>query len=767
MKRERLIPLVLAGVLLAVSACSSDGSTTEPTDTTRSTTATPTTSPGGATTTTPASGRPQSFASRLEFFGDCPALLSYMQTEAAARVTAWGLGGGPVFYGEDRVMVEEMAEADTATAAPDAGAPGGGEFSGTNTQEVGVDEGDIVETDGRFVYVANSDGLRIVSVTGAEVVAEPELPQGAHQLLLDGQRLLVVTSSWSGSPDTIVSLYDVADPTNPGLLRRSHLEGSVVATRSIDGVARLVISSTFDQRLPFVQPNQFGLDEESALARNQEIIAGSNVEDWLPRWFDEAGDGSFGPMQPAVPCENVAAPGEFAGLGLTWIGSIDVQAEGTPVGSAGIVSTGDTVYASTDNLYIATQNWDWQWGGPVPLPVPVEEGAAVEEGVEVEATPEPIVPPDSAPEPTVTAPPETTVPDTTVPDTTVPETTVSETTVSETTVSETTLPPETTTTEAPTTTVPDDDSGAPPTLIHQFRLDDGTAATYVASGEVQGRLLNQFAMSEYNGDLRVATTTDNWGNFGDQSESTVYVMRPNGTDLEVISSISGLGKGEQIYSVRFIDDVGYVVTFRQIDPLYVIDLSDPANPVLDGELKIPGYSAYLHPVGDGLLLGVGQDATDEGRTTGTQLSLFDVSDPADPQRISTLPIGGQSEVEWDHKAFLFWEPDGTIVLPVSPGWGNCGPGVDCLADGITGSGGGAVVAELNGRDLVARGTISHGDPDKQGCWNPLQRSIAIGDELVTVGLDQMKFSDRQTLAARDSVSWGDPEQYGCYWYWEC
>ena len=754
MKRERLLPLMFAGVLLAVSACSSDGSTTEPTDTTRSTTATPTTSPGAATSTVPASGRPQGFAARLEFFGDCPALLSYMQTEAAERVTPWGLGGGMFYPGDGRVMVDEMAEADTAaTAAPDAGLPATGSYSGTNTQEVGVDEGDIVETDGRFVYVANTDGLRIVSVADAEVVAEPELPQGSHQLLLDGQRLLVVTSSWSGSPDTIASLYDVADPTNPSLLRRSHLEGNVVATRSIDGVARLVISTTFDQRLPFVQPNQFGLDEESALARNQEIIAESSVEDWLPRWFDEAGDGSFGPMQAAVPCEDVAAPGEFAGLGLTWIGSIDVQAEGTPVGSAGVVSTGDTVYASTDNLYIATQNWDWQWGGPVPLPMPVEEGLAVEEGatvdegVTVEATPEPVGPPDSAPEPTVTAPTETTL----APETTLPETT---------------LPAETTTTAVPTTTVPDDDSGAPPTLIHQFRLDDGTAATYVASGEVQGRLLNQFAMSEYNGDLRVATTTDNWGNFGDQSVSTVYVMRPNGTDLEVISSISGLGKGEQIHSVRFIDDVGYVVTFRQIDPLYVLDLSDPASPVLDGELKIPGYSAYLHPVGDGLLLGVGQDATDEGRTTGTQLSLFDVSDPTNPQRISTLPIGGQSEVEWDHKAFLFWEPDGTIVLPVSPGWGNCGPGVDCLADGITGSGGGAVVAELNGRELVARGTISHGDPDKQGCWNPLQRSIAIGDELVTVGLDQMKFSDRLTLAARDSVSWGDPEQYGCYWYWE-
>jgi len=708
MMRERLIPLALATtVLLVAASCTStesdstsSGPATSPTETrstgTRST-GTRSTDPDGTVVAPPTRPGPQGFTSaNLEFFGDCDALLGYMQTAASEGVTAWGLGGGGIYYGDKRMVNEgEMAATDDAASAPDsAPAPGGGvqgqDFSGTNVQEVGVDEGDIVETDGTYVYVANSDGVRIVSVADAEVVAEPELPEGAHQMLLDDDRLVVVTSSWGGSPDTIVSLFDVADPTNPSLLRRPHLEGGVVATRSVDGVARLVITTSFDQRLPFVQPDQFGLDEDSALARNQEIISESTVDDWLPRWFDEDADGGFGPMTQVLPCESVAAPADFAGLGLTWIGSIDVNSDGTPIGSAGIVSTGDTVYASTNNLYVATQNWNWQWGGPVPL--------------DDEATS-----PDSA---------------------------------------------------------PDEDPGPPPTSIHQFRLDGGTAATYVASGMVEGRLLNQFAMSEYNGDLRVATTTDDWGRFGDQSESTVFVLRPDGDELQQISSIGGLGKDEQIYAVRFIDAVAYVVTFRQIDPLYVIDLSDPANPVEAGELKIPGYSAYLHPVGDGLLLGVGQDATDEGRTTGTQLSLFDVSDPANPQRISTLAIGGYSEVEWDHKAFLFWPADGTIVLPVSPGWNACGNDDDCLAEDIVGASGGAVVAELDGRELVARGVISHSSLNRSSCWNPLQRSIAIGDELVTVGLDQMKFSDRQSLEPRDSVAWGDPDQYGCYWYYD-
>ena len=696
---ERFIPLALATTALVVaSACTSTES--DSTSSTVSTTPTETrsTEPGVTTVAPSPPPGPQGFSSaNLEFFGDCNALLGYMQTAASERVTAWGLGGGGSYSGDGRMMNEgEMSATDDAAGGAPDGAPAPDvavqdqDFSGTNVQEVGVDEGDIVETDGTYVYVANNDGVRIVSVADADVVAEPELPEGSHQMLLDGDRLVVVTSSWGGSPDTIVSLFDVADPTNPTLLRRSHLEGGVVATRSVEGVARLVITTSFDQRLPFVQPDQFGLDEDSALARNKEIISESTVDDWLPRWFDEDVNGGFGSMAHVLPCESVAAPAEFAGLGLTWIGSIDVNGDGTPVGSAGIVSTGDTVYASTDNLYVATQNWDWQSGGVVPL--------------------------DD----------ETTTPD----------------------------------------SAPDEDPGPPPTLIHQFRLDEGTAATYVASGMVEGRLLNQFAMSEYNGDLRVATTTDDGGGFGDQSESTVFVLRPKGDELRQISSVGGLGKDEQIYAVRFIGDLAYVVTFRQIDPLYVIDLSDPTNPVEAGELKIPGYSAYLHPVGDGLLLGVGQDATDEGRTTGTQLSLFDVSDPANPQRISTLAIGGYSEVEWDHKAFLFWPADGTIVLPVSPGWNDCGNDDDCLAKDLVGASGGAVVAELDGRELVARGVISHSSRNRSTCWNPLQRSIAIGDELVTIGLDQMKFSDRQSLEPRDSVTWGDPDQYGCSWYYD-
>jgi uncharacterized secreted protein with C-terminal beta-propeller domain len=143
----------------------------------------------------------------------------------------------------------------------------------------------------------------------------------------------------------------------------------------------------------------------------------------------------------------------------------------------------------------------------------------------------------------------------------------------------------------------------------------------------------------------------------------VTVLR--GANLNRVGQVDGLGHGQRIYSVRFAGDVGYVVTFRQVDPLYVIDLSDPAAPRVKGELELLGYSAYLHPVGAGRLLGVGQDATPQGRLKGAQVSLFDVSDPSAPRLLDQQPLGGSSQVEYDPHAFLWWAPKKLALLPLT------------------------------------------------------------------------------------------------------
>jgi uncharacterized secreted protein with C-terminal beta-propeller domain len=152
--------------------------------------------------------------------------------------------------------------------------------------------------------------------------------------------------------------------------------------------------------------------------------------------------------------------------------------------------------------------------------------------------------------------------------------------------------------------------------VHKFSLASAEQASYVASGEVRGRIRSQWSLSEHEGDLRLATT-DQQGWDSETSESFVSVLRQVGDELQQIGQVGELGKTEEIQGVRFIGTAGYVVTFRQTDPLYAIDLSDPTKPVTVGELKIPGYSAYLHPVGEGLLLGVGYDGTDEGQLLGS------------------------------------------------------------------------------------------------------------------------------------------------------
>ncbi|HEY5950708.1 MAG TPA: beta-propeller domain-containing protein, partial [Kofleriaceae bacterium] len=205
------------------------------------------------------------------------------------------------------------------------------------------------------------------------------------------------------------------------------------------------------------------------------------------------------------------------------------------------------------------------------------------------------------------------------------------------------------------------------TQVHQFALADKTGKPrYVASGVVDGNILNEFSMSEHNGDLRVATTDWNWN--GTQGGNHLFVMRPRGAKLEVIGALRGLAKGERIYAGRMFGDKGYLVTFRQTDPLFTLDLSDPTHPRVAGELKINGFSNYIHPMGNNLLLTIGQDADSNGRVKGMHLQVFDVADPANPKRRfhETFSVSGNysySAAQYDSHAFNYDPVTGTLALP--------------------------------------------------------------------------------------------------------
>ena len=214
------------------------------------------------------------------------------------------------------------------------------------------------------------------------------------------------------------------------------------------------------------------------------------------------------------------------------------------------------------------------------------------------------------------------------------------------------------------------------TAVHSFDTSSSGATAYVASGSVRGLLLNQFSLSEHDGYLRVATTDQSPNGGWDGrvftepveavSESFVSVLSEQDGALDVVGQVGGLGKGETIFAVRFIGNVGYVVTFRQTDPLYTVDLSDPSNPSVLGELKIPGFSNYLHEVDDRTLLGVGSDGTDSGQVLGASVSLFDVEDLSDPTRLDKLSFQQHTwtPVAEDAKAFTFWRETNTAIVPV-------------------------------------------------------------------------------------------------------
>ena len=272
------------------------------------------------------------------------------------------------------------------------------------------------------------------------------------------------------------------------------------------------------------------------------------------------------------------------------------------------------------------------------------------------------------------------------------------------------------------------------TNIHRFDISDPSGAVYTASGSVPGEIHNQFALSEHAGHLRVVTTTgDRWST---ESESWVRVLAESDGQLTEVGSVGDIGRGERVQSVRFAGDVGYVVTFRQVDPFYTVDLSNPSEPAVIGELKIPGFSSYLHPIGDGLVLGVGSDADDSGRVTGAKVSLFDVSDLADPREVAvwTAP-SGWNNIGWDHRAFLWWAPERLAVIPVT---------VDYEWSG-------AVVLKVTDNAIEETGRIAHLEDPETGAAADTCRDLTAADVINSSDLSEDEYPDGED--AGTYVAW--------------
>ncbi|WP_244931465.1 beta-propeller domain-containing protein [Nocardioides sp. W7] len=524
------------------------------------------------------------------FADDCDTLLDAYVGRALELVGPWGWNqgyDGALFRSLTGNLAADMATPLPASAQSmrsAAKAPASqratSEESGTNVQESGVDEPDVVKTDGELLVRLDDGVLTTYDVSGGSAPAElgrlvlSRARQG--ELLLSGDTATVVAAQDDGS--TRVLTVDLADPAGPALTATSEYDARLVAARLHGSVVRVVVASGLPG-LPFVQPRRSRTDRQAARA-NRRLVRETTIEDWLPTIADDAE-----PVRPLLDCSAVALPEEAAGLDTLAVVGFEAD-EPTERSVQGLAAAADVAYFSADHLYLATgHGTGW------------EDCCFIGRG-----------------------PRQTSV------------------------------------------------SGlGGSTTIHDLALD-GTSTTYLASGRVDGQVADRWAMDEQGGVLRLAVgPTQLTGNF-----NSVLTLEQDGPRLVEVGRLDKLGVDEQIRSVRWFDGLAIVVTFRQVDPLYAVDLT-AAAPTLLGELKIPGFSEYLHPLGKNRMIGIGQGPTGTGRGWGAQVGFFNVTDLADVQRLDVLSYGRNTQAlaGMDPRQ-LTWLPERRTVLTVVEDYGRAG-----------------------------------------------------------------------------------------------
>ena len=546
------------------------------------------------------------------------------------------------------------------------------DYSTTNIQVEGVDEPDVVKTDGKYLYILANSKIYIVKAYPAQdavVLSIISLEDtGVSNFFINGDRLIVFSSSyrypicgndfWWGVSTTTIKTYDFSDRENPELAEDIEVDGSYFNARMIGNYVYIITTEySYELVYNYNGNNTINIPE----------ITINNCTRKLPA--------------NCIFYVNNSVRMDI----MTNVISLNIDS-GEVNQKSFLLENSQTMYVSKNNIYLACMEYNYYY------------------------------------------------------------------------------PPLSDSNECYETTV-----------IHKISINNGDISC-TAQGKVPGRILNQFSMDEHNGFFRIATTVGNVWDSERKSSNNIYILNDS---LNRTSEIENIAPGERIYSSRFMGKRAYLVTFKKVDPFFTIDLSDPNNPKILGELKIPGYSDYLHPYDDNHIIGIGKDTVEPQEEyswtrdfawyQGLKIALFDVSDFENPKVESQVIIGDRgtdSPVLHDHKAFLFDREKELLVIPVR--LHEISDEIKDRNDGYTGSMSGtftfqgAFVYRLsleNGFEY--RGRVTHMDdnepPDDDRRWywgsssSYISRSLYVENVLYTISDKMVKMNSLDDLSEINSI----------------
>jgi len=613
-----------------------------------------------------------------------------------------------------------MDKSFETTAAPDEmnfGESGGEtvDYSQTNVQVAGVDEPDVVKTDGTYLYIVSNGKIIIVKAyptDDADIECEITFNDSVYvqNVFISDLRLVVFaetynypvykggaidemsSSVWYDSPNTYIKIFDLEDITNPVLVKDIVVGGSYSGARMIEDFVYVITTQySYNYDIP---------------DGDQVVVPQIMVDDEIKE-------------VPLSDIHYVDIPEKSSTL--TNIVSVNIHDDADEVhAEVFLLGNSHTLYVSKSNIYVvySTGYYDYVMLEELidellmpTLPESIKEEFKLVDTLSLED--------------------------------------YQKQTVTEWILQNYVESMDENQKQAIAKAIVRQTER---TIIHRISIADGEIQ-YEAQGSIPGFVQNQFSLSEYGGHLRVSTTIEGWMVryylSSIESQNNVYVLD---MDLEIVGSLEDLASGEQIYATRFIGDKCYLVTFKQIDPFFVIDLSEPTNPEVLGELKIPGYSTYLHPYDETHIIGIGRE--DEK----VKISLFDVSDLENPIELSKYEIENddedwywaQSSALYEHKAFLFDKEKNLMVIPVGDYSKESAYVFDISVEG----------------GIELKGTITHDlevEPEEEyDPWdeyyymdsygNSIKRTLYIEDVLYTVSDNMVKMNDLETLEEINSIT---------------